>query len=220
MSRMGHVRQSIGPSPTDGLPSGADTRCSAEHSREVLNSDRLVPMLTASQCLDGLDQLGLSGEPAHCSWLTTLSVSSSYRFRTGGADTCIPKPVTADLGRPKLYTAFRQLAGGTLVPVPIASVDEDYLTASRQNHIRSPGQIFAMKSKPESHRMQHPADDKLGCCVLSAYARHQRAPLFDRQLIDHFAAQTERRLAAMLNKTCGGKGCKRKSDLRPLGPLG
>ena len=62
MSRMGHVRQSIGPSPTDGLPSDADTRCSAEHSREVLNSDRLVPMLTASQCLDGLDQLGLSGE--------------------------------------------------------------------------------------------------------------------------------------------------------------
>lgn len=73
----------------------------------------------------------------------------------------------------------------TAVAVPEASVDEDYLPASRKNEVGCSRQIAPVQAVPVAQGMQHASDNQLRLGVLASDTRHAVASLLGCQHICH-----------------------------------
>src|SRR3546814_5631382 len=81
--------------------------------------------------------------------------------------------VSIELLDPESRVAFRR--GGNLaagMTMPEAPVDEHHRPVSREDNVRLPRKVLAMKPEPEPKRMQCPAKGQFGRRVRGADPRH------------------------------------------------
>jgi hypothetical protein len=69
--------------------------------------------------------------------------------------------------------------------MPEAAVREDDRAPCRKHQIGPPREVPAVKTEPETERMQTPAQEHLRLCVFAADAAHVELPLDWREHVHH-----------------------------------
>ncbi len=99
--------------------------------------------------------------------------------------------VALNLGSPVVCIGNRPPEATALMPVPQTAVDENDGREPGQHDIRFSGQIFPVKTKPESGGVERFSDRDLGRRVLRVHARHDSASRLWRKLVRHVYASSD-----------------------------
>jgi len=99
--------------------------------------------------------------------------------------TFVPFDVVGELRLPELVPRLWDIGLPATVPVPEASVDENYCAPSREYQIRAAGKYADMRTKAIIQGVKSASDEKLRFRVHTSYAAHEVATFLWRQDIGH-----------------------------------
>lgn len=106
----------------------------------------------------------------------------------------IPLPVSVQLGLPERAVRLRHVGEpAVFVPVPETTPDFHDGPISRENDVRSPGQVLAVELEAEAGTMEEAADEHFGLRILPSDARHHRTAgrgVYDVRHVKRFAVWT------------------------------
>ena len=97
----------------------------------------------------------------------------------------IPLDVPVEFPIPEFAVGTGSSTPWTIVLMPEATVDENYLLVSGKYKIRCSRKIPTVQSKSESESMHDLADSNFRRCVAASYAPHQPTSLSRRKVVRH-----------------------------------
>ena len=97
----------------------------------------------------------------------------------------IPLDVPVELPVPEFAVGSGSSAPWTIVLMPEATVDENYLLVSGKYKVRCSRKIPAVQPKSESESMRDFTHSNFRHCVAASYATHQPTPLGRRKVVRH-----------------------------------